>query len=317
MVLIVLVVLVILAMGADDSLNYNRHHRRSLVPSSTSFARLAVSLTLALSAGFVLRANVDARQARGQGPAPAPTPDPVPTAVNSIVANPSQYIGRPVSVTVSVATLLTATAFTIDQNHNIAQGEILVIAPTLVKVPAADAYVTVIGDLVAFDPADIATRFATYKLELSPEVIAKFRGKPAIIATAIVSSSFTDLMKRPPAPMTPDDQKLSAIMQQVSPASAALRAAAGASDAATVKARTAELRKLFGDANDVFKSRNILTAMLMLADAQTQIDAIDAAAAAAKWPDVTAATTTLTQACTTCHNAHRERQDDGTFRLKK
>ena len=88
------------------------------------------------------------------------------------------------------------------------------------------------------------------------------------------------------------------------------------SDAATVKARTAELRKLFGAANDVFKSRNILTAMLILADAQKQVDAIDTAAADAKWPDVTAATTSLTQTCTACHTAHRERQDDGTFRLK-
>jgi hypothetical protein len=230
--------------------------------------------------------------------------------------SPSTYIGRPVTITASVGRQISATAFVATQNRNPAQGEILVIAPALQKTPAADAYVTVIGSLVAFDPADVATRLANYKLELPADVMEKFRGKPTILATAIVASDFTDLTKKPAGPMTPDDVKLSAIMKQVGPAAAALRTAAGESNAAVVKERAAELKKLFTETQAVFKSRSIMTALLYSADAIKHAEAADAAAAAGKWADVTTATTNLTQACTTCHNAHRERQDDGTYRLK-
>jgi hypothetical protein len=286
--------------------------------------RLFIGLTLTLVAGIATRAHLDAQmppQGRGGGPGQgtpaAPPADPIPTTAASIMLNPPAYLGKVVSVTASVARPLTATAFVIDQNRNPAQGEILVIAPAIVKMPPADAYVTVVGDLVPFDPAAVAAKFATYKLDVPADVLAKFQGKPAILATAVVGSNLADLTKRPPAPMSPEDTKLSALMQQISPASAALRTAIAASDAATVKARTAELKKLFGDVQDVFKGLSLMTAMLYANDAIKQTDAAAAAAAAGNWPEVTAASTNLSAACTTCHNAHRERQDDGTFRLKK
>jgi len=288
------------------------------VPSVSRFSRLSVSLTLVFAAAIALRADLGARQGRGGGaPAGPPAPDPIPTAVSSVVANPPAYLGKVVSVTASVERIVNATAFVLDQNRSAAQGEVLVIAPALYKAPAVDAYVTVVGELVSFDPADIAKRLPSYKLELSPDVAAKFQGKLAIVATAIVASNLSDLTKRPPAPMSPDDVKLSGLMQQISPASAAMRTAAGASDAAAVRARAAELKKLFGEVQDVFKGLNLMTAMLYASDAIKQADAADAAAAAGKWADATTATTNLSQACTTCHTAHRERQDDGTFRLKK
>ena len=289
---------------------------RSLVRSASPLSRLTVCFVLALGAAVAMRATLDARQARGQGPAPAPAVDPVPTSASSIILNPALYLGRAVTITASVSRQISATAFIVDQNRNPAQGEVLVIAPALVKSPAADAYVTVIGNLVAFDPADVAARLTSYKLDLPADVMEKFRGKPAILATAVVGSDFSDLTKKPAGPMTPDDEKLSAIMKQVGPASAALRTAAGASDAATVKTRAAELKKLFTDAQTVFKGRSIMTALLYSADAIKHVEAAAAAAAAANWADVATATTNLQQACTTCHNAHRERQDDGTYRLK-
>lgn len=280
-------------------------------------SRLTVCLLLALGASVAMRADLNARQARGQGAAPAPVVDPVPTSAGSIMLDPAKYLGRTVTITVSVARQISPTIFVVTQNRNPAQGEILVIAPKLQKMPSTDAYVTVIGDLVSLDPATVATRLAAgYSLDLPADVTAKFLGKPTILATAVVASDFSDLTKKPAGPMTPDDEKLSAIMKQISPASAALRTAVGASDAAGVKARAAELKKLFNDAQVVFKGRSIMTAMLYAADAIKSVDAADAAAAAGNWADVTTASTNLSQACTTCHNAHRERQDDGTFRLK-
>ncbi len=289
------------------------------MPSILKNASLPVCLFLALGASVALRANLDPLQGRAGGPgaAPAAPPvDPVPTSVSSIMLNPAQYIGRPVTITASVGKQISATVFVATQNRNAAQGEVLVIAPALQKTPAVDAYVTIIGPLVAFDPAAVATRLANYKLELPADVIEKFRGRPTILATAIVASNFVDLTKKPAGPMTPDDEKLSAIMKQVQPAAAALRTAAGASDAVAVATRTAELKKLFIDTQAVFTGRSIMTALLFSADAIKHLDAAAAAAAAGKWADVTTATTNLTQSCTTCHNAHRERQDDGTFRLK-
>lgn len=285
--------------------------------------RLLIGLTLTLLAGIATRAHLDAQmppQGRGGGAGQGqatPPPDPIPTTAASIMLSPAAYLGKVVSVTASVAKPLTATTFIVDQNRNPAQGEILVIAPGIVKMPAADAYVTVVGDLVAFDPAALAAKLTTYKLDVPADVIAKFQGKPAIVATAVVGSNLSDLTKKPAAPMSPDDLKLSALMQQISPASAAMRTAIAGSDAAAVKARTAELKKLFGDVQEVFKGLNLMTAMLYANDAMKQTDAAAAAAAAGNWPEVTTASTNLSAACTTCHNAHRERQDDGTFRLKK
>lgn len=280
--------------------------------------RLLVCLVFTLVAGIAVRANFAQQppQGRGQGAAPAPVADPIPTSAASIILDPAKYIGRPVTITASVARQISPTIFVVTQNRNPAQGEILVIAPALQKAAASNAYVTVIGELVALDSADLAKRYANYKFDAPADVVAKFSGKPTIIATAIVGSDFSDLTKKPAGPMTPDDEKLSAIMKQISPASAALRTAAGESNAAVVKARAAELKKLFTETQAVFKNRSIMTALLYSADAIKQVEAADAAATAGNWADVTTATTSLTAACTTCHNSHRERQDDGTFRLK-
>jgi soluble cytochrome b562 len=116
--------------------------------------------------------------------------------------------------------------------------------------------------------------------------------------------------------MTPDDEKLSPLMKAIQPAVAALRTAATGSDAAAARAKTAELKKAFTDALPVFKARNMMDAQNWVADAIKAIDAADAAAATARWADVTAAATTLQGTCTSCHTAHRDRQDDGTFRIK-
>jgi cytochrome c556 len=286
--------------------------------SASPFSRLVACAALVLCAAVAMRAGLGAEQGRGGAPGAPATPvvDPVPTAISSIFLSPATYIGKAVSVTTSVSRQISPTVFIVTQNRNPAQGEILVIAPALQKVPQADGYVTVIGPLVAFDPADVATRLTTYKLELPADVTEKFRGKPAILATSVVTTEFTDLTKKPAGPMTPDDVALTAIMRQVQPAAGALRTAATASDAAAVKTRVAELKKLLTDAQTVFKNRSIMTALLYSSDAIKHLDAADAAAAAGKWDEVTAANTSFTQSCTTCHNAHRERQDDGTYRLK-
>ena len=60
--------------------------------------------------------------------------------------------------------------------------------------------------------------------------------------------------------------------------------------------------------------KRILTRRSMLAAVTGHT--IDEAAAAGKWDDAKASATSLNGLCGTCHAAHREREDDGTFRVK-
>ena len=222
----------------------------------------------------------------------------LPASAASIVNFPANYLGKTVSIMAGVTRQITPTVFIVAQNHDATRGEVLVITSQLVAAPAKDANVTVIGDAMAFDPAAVQAKLRLATLNVPADVVSAFLGKPAIVATAVVDMKMTDLTKRPPAPMTPDDETLGAIMRQVNPSVTALRTAAGASDATAAKTRTAELKKFFTDAQAVFTKRNIPTAMRFAADTLRAIDMADAAVAAGKWEDATAATTTLQGTCT-------------------
>jgi hypothetical protein len=215
-----------------------------------------------------------------------------------------------------VAQQLSTTIFTIDQGQAAPLSlPILVVAPTLIAPPAPHAYVSVIGAAVLFDPADVS-KLKGYALDIPVDVAAKYSGRPAVFATSVVAPDLTDLAKKKPLPMTPDEQALSDLMKKVSPAATALRAGAGASDAVATHARAAELKTLFADVQAIFKKRGTADAEGWAGEALKLSETVDSAAAASKWPEATAAATSLNQICTTCHTAHRERLDDGTYRLK-
>ena len=300
-------------------------------------SRLVSRLSLCVALAFASVVGMRAHQApQGQAGAPAqgrgggrgagapgaagpatPAPDPLPASAFSLMAHPEFYLGKVVTISGSLERQLSKTVFTVSQNQTPAQGEVLVLAPTLAMAPAAHAYLTVVGDAFAYDAAEATKRNKGTAIDVPAAVAEQFRGKPAVLATAIVANAgFVDLTKRPAAPMTPDDEKLSPIMKAIQPAVAALRAAATASDATAARAKAAELKKAFTDALPVFKARNFADAQAWTADAIKAIDAADAAAATARWADVTAAAATLQGTCTSCHTAHRDRQDDGTFRIK-
>src|SRR5215813_6449422 len=87
------------------------------------------------------------------------------------------------------------------------------------------------GALVTFDPAEIAQKAKDYKIDLPPDATAKYTGRPALIATSVITETFVDLAKRLPPPMTADEEALSKIMKQLPPALAALRTAVDGSKA--------------------------------------------------------------------------------------
>jgi len=269
------------------------------------------------AASLALIASVSLRAQRGGGAGAAAKPM-VPVAASSLATNPELYVGQTVSVTGVAEKTLTPTTFVFDQGKNQPAGapDLLVIAPTLTGTLPLQAYITVIGDAVKFDPADVARRLRNYKLDLPDDIVEKYRGKTAILATGIVDPKMVDIAKPVVVPPTPEENAFDAVMKQVGPGFAALQQAITASDGAQVRQHVVELHKLFGDTQTFFTNRKTADAIGWAGDAAKITQDIDQAATAGKWDDAKAAATKLNGLCGQCHGAHRERQDDGSYRVK-
>ncbi len=161
-----------------------------------------------IAAGVILTAflgsltGLIAQAPGGQAPPPPPANTPpkplVPVAASSIAANPDTYMNEYVTVTAAVEANLSKTAFSVDQDKTKNTGkEVLVLAPTLQSATDVNTYVTVIGQLVKFDPADVATKLKDYKLDLSPDAVSKYMGKPVVLATAVINTAGIDIAKKP------------------------------------------------------------------------------------------------------------------------
>lgn len=272
----------------------------------TRLALVAASASLAVSIG----------RAQQGGGAPAARPL-VPMAASSLLLNPDAHFGENVSLMAAVETVLSKTAFTVDQDKAKTTGkEVLIIAPTLTGVVQPNTYVTVTGEVVKFDPAEVARKLKGYTLDIAPDVVAKFQGQPAVFATAVITPGLIDIAKRVAPPMTPAEQAYSKIMKGVGSAFPALRTGLDGSNAATAKENVAILKKSFAEVQAFWKERSTADAVGWAQEASKHTDTIEAAVSAGKWDDAKTAAGTLQQLCTTCHTAYRERQDDGTFRIK-
>src|SRR5262245_5970778 len=83
----------------------------------------------------------------------------VPVATLALSTRPDQYAGATVSVTAAVAHVYGATASSIAQaNSREGAPEILVVTPVLTAPLAPGASVTIIGDVIRFDMANLASR---------------------------------------------------------------------------------------------------------------------------------------------------------------
>jgi len=273
--------------------------------------QMRVALVAALAALVV---SVGLAQQGGGAPAARPL---VPMAASSLLLNPDAHYGENVSLMAAVETVLSKTAFTVDQDKTKATGkEVLVIAPTLTGVVQPNTYVTITGEVVKFDSAEVARKLRGYTLDLAPDVVAKFQGHPAVFATAVITPGLIDIAKRVAPPMTPAEQAYSKLMKGVGSAFPALRTGLDGSNAAAAKENVAILKKSFAEVQAFWKERNTADALGWAQDASKHADTIETAVNAGKWDDAKTAATELQQLCTSCHTAYRERQDDGTFRIK-
>jgi cytochrome c556 len=256
---------------------------------------------------------------RAQQPPPAGSAAPkplVPITASTLAGNPDSFIGEWVSVTGVIEQSLSRLAFSVDQGKIKSASDILVLAPRLNSPVDPSTYVTVVGEVVRFDPDAIAKKSKDYAIDLSPDLVAKYRGRPAVLATSVINSKMVDLAKRLPPPMAADEQAFDNIMKKVGPAFAAVRQA-DASNADATKENTAVLKQAFADTENFWKTKGRADATQWAQDARKHVDAIDHAAAAGHWDEVKSMATTLGQACQSCHTAYRERFDDGSFRIKE
>jgi len=252
-------------------------------------------------------------------PAGPPAKAFVPLAASTLAANPDAYYGENVTVTAAVEQTLSPSAFSVDQDKTKSTGkEVLVLAPTMVGIGKVDpnTYVTVIGEVVRFDPAEIAKKLKGYTLDLAPDVAARFTGHPVVLATSVITVAGVDVAKRPPPPMTAEELALQKIMKQVAPASAALRGAVDQMNMPLVKENTTVLKQAFTQTEAFWKAKGKTDATQWAADARKDAEAVDAAVATGNWDQAKASAGTLNQKCATCHGAYRDRLDDGTFRIK-
>jgi len=245
----------------------------------------------------------------------------VPVAAGAIVANLDRYAGTTVSVTAAVVQRYGATAFSVGQTRAAAgtkkapaPQDVLVVAPLLTSPVQAGAYVTVIGEVIKFDPAIVAARMK----EAAPpaDVAAKYAGKPALLATSVINTAMTDLAKKLPPPMTPAELELNKAMKQISPAFTALRQAVTASNTSDARDQAVALSSGFTAAAAFWKTQPHPEAAEWTEDARKLADEIAMLAAKPDLDGLKAAVPRLQQVCSNCHNQYRVRLDDGSYRYK-
>ena len=252
-----------------------------------------------------------------QPPAGTPLKPLVPVAASSVAANPDSYVGEYVTMTGAVEATLSKTAFSVDQDKTKTTGkEVLVLAPSLQKQADANGYVTVIGQLIKFDEKEVATKLKDYKIDLSPADLEKYKGKPVVLATAVINSAGIDIAKKPIPPMSADDLTLQKIMTKLPPAQGAVRKSLDSKDVAGSKEQATTLKTAFTEIEAFFKAKGNEEATKLAAEGKHHADSI---LVNLNLNNIDAAKTSITPlgaTCASCHGKYRERMDDGTFRLK-
>jgi cytochrome c556 len=255
---------------------------------------------------------------RAQQAAPAPAAPLIPVAVNSLLSHPDLYIGQTVSLYGPVEQVLSATTFSMDQSAKQASmSDLFIVAPTLQAAPKAGTYVTVVGAVFNMDTTEITRRARSYTLDVPTTVVERYRGKVMVLATSVIDGALVDLAKAPPVPVTPEEEAFDGVMKRINPASAELRKGADGSDVALVTKNTAVLSVAFAETKKFFEGRKNADAVGWATQAVTLMATIEKGAAAGQWTDVKASATTLTALCQSCHAVYRERQEDGSYRVKK
>jgi len=192
----------------------------------------------------------------------------------------------------TVERVVSPTLFILDQDPKRSGiGEVEVLVPDWTTPPTPNTYVTVIGEMILFN------------------------GRPTLKATSVLDAKMVDLAKKALPPLTPEEQAFDAVMKKVQPAFAAIRTAVAESNGDSTRTQAGALKQAFTDTEAFFKLRGKADAQKWAAEARMHAGALELASAG-KWDDAKAALTALQQTCSSCHAVYRERQDDGSYRIR-
>jgi cytochrome c556 len=250
------------------------------------------------------------------GTLPPPTKAIVPVAASSVAAKPDQWIGEYVAMTGIIDASLGEKAFTVDQDKTKSAPDVLVLAHRMSDPVAVNTYVTVIGLLMKYDAAKVASTSKAHAIDLPADAAAKYAGRPVILATSVVNDRMLDLARFIPPPMTPDEEALQKAMRGVPAASGELRKGADASNVEMATKNVATLTAAFTEVETFMKKRGKLDAVKWAADARANVLAVEKAAKGAQWDAAKTAAAAIGTSCGTCHTPYRERLEDGSFRFK-
>ena len=159
-----------------------------------------LSITLVCALGFAtVAAPLAQRRNRNDNSAQG-----APVATTAIVDAPDRYYGKLVTISAGVDKMLSKTTFLIDQrkadgpNRVKAVGKpILVIAPHLTEFIDPWSYLQVRGEVVRLDATSLARLAPGYTLYLAPDITAKYREQPVLVANSVINSRYIELAKQP------------------------------------------------------------------------------------------------------------------------
>lgn len=231
--------------------------------------------------------------AASQAPAGGVLKPLIPAAASSIAADPGPYLGQAVTIYAAVDRILSPSSFTVDQDPRTSgSGEVLVIAPPLSGAITPNQYLTVIGEVVEQD------------------------GRPVIRATAVITASGTDLAKVPPPPLSADEAAFDKTMKSIGPAFNGIRQAITNAAAEGAAGQAQILVRGFEETEAFWKKRGPTETHTIALKARSDAMALQKAVTAGDWDAAKAAAGSLQQACSSCHGTHRERLDDGSYRIR-
>jgi hypothetical protein len=271
--------------------------------------------------GLVLIAAVAAPSAQRRRAGNAGEGLPVGTA--QILRQPETYFGKRVTVSAGVDEILSGTAFVADQRKATsattvvpAGAPLLVIAPYLKTSLDPKGYLVVRGEVVKFDgPAALASVEPGYKLDIPPDVVAKYQGKPVLVALSIRDGKFKELGAKLLPPPSAEEVSMTTVMKTISGSFGQLEGAIDVKQADVVTAQAAKLQPAFAEAAQIFGTAQRMPAADLARAASGHAASLEKAATAADWVAAGDAFRALRQQCQSCHKTQRQTQEDGTFRF--
>jgi cytochrome c556 len=170
--------------------------------------------------------------------------------------------------------------------------------------------------LIKFDEKEVASKLKDYKIDLSPADIAKFKGKPVVLATAVINNAGIDIAKKPIPPMTADDLALQKIMTKLPAAQGAVRKTMDSKDIPGSKEQATILKDSFTQIEAFWKAKGNEEATKWAAEGKSHADAMLVNLGMSNIEAAKTSIAPLGATCGSCHGKYRERMEDGTFRIK-